>query len=38
MNQGRIVDQGRHEELLGRCALYTRLYAMQFNLESGESG
>ena len=33
MDQGRIVDQGRHEELLGRCALYTRLYNMQFNTE-----
>ena len=30
MDGGRIVDMGRHEELLGRCALYTRLYAMQF--------
>ena len=31
MEQGRIVDQGRHGELLGRCELYTRLYTMQFN-------
>lgn len=30
MERGRIVDQGRHEELLGRCELYTRLYSMQF--------
>ncbi len=37
MEQGRIVDQGRHEELLGRCELYTRLYAMQFNT-AGENG
>ncbi len=30
MESGRIVDIGRHEELLGRCELYTRLYNMQF--------
>ena len=30
MECGRIVDIGRHEELLGRCELYTRLYNMQF--------
>jgi len=38
MEQGRIVDAGRHEELLGRCALYTRLYAMQFNTDDEVSG
>jgi ATP-binding cassette subfamily B multidrug efflux pump len=27
---GRIVEQGRHEELLARRGLYTRLHAMQF--------
>ena len=31
VNAGRIVDHGRHEELLGRCGLYTRLFAEQFN-------
>lgn len=31
MEDGRIVDSGKHDELLGRCALYTRLYNMQFN-------
>ena len=30
MEQGRIVDIGRHAELLGRCALYARLAALQF--------
>ena len=30
MECGHIVDIGRHEELLGRCELYTRLYNMQF--------
>lgn len=34
MDGGRIVDMGRHEELLGRCALYTRLYAMQFRADA----
>jgi ATP-binding cassette, subfamily B, bacterial len=26
MDAGRIVDQGRHDELLGRCELYRRLW------------
>lgn len=30
MDKGRILDAGRHEELLKRCELYARLYAMQF--------
>lgn len=30
MNHGRIIDSGRHEELIGRCQLYTRLYDIQF--------
>lgn len=30
MEQGRIVDVGRHDELLVRCGLYARLCAMQF--------
>ncbi len=30
MNQGKIIDVGKHEELLGRCQLYTRLYDIQF--------
>lgn len=34
MEGGRIVDMGRHEELLGRCALYTRLYTMQFQSDA----
>ena len=38
MDQGRIVDQGRHEELLGRCELYTRLYTMQFNTTEQKDG
>ena len=30
MDQGRIVDQGRHEELLARDGLYRRLHDLQF--------
>ena len=30
MQAGRILDVGRHDELLGRCALYRRLYQIHF--------
>ncbi len=30
MQSGRILDSGTHEELLGRCDLYRRLYRIQF--------
>ncbi|MBI4199478.1 MAG: ABC transporter ATP-binding protein [Chloroflexi bacterium] len=30
LDQGRITDMGTHEELLGRCALYARLYTLNF--------
>ncbi len=30
MNKGRIVDQGRHEDLLARGGLYADLYRLQF--------
>lgn len=30
VDNGVIVDAGRHEELLQRCELYARLYALQF--------
>ena len=30
MDQGRIVDQGRHEDLLARGGLYADLYRLQF--------
>jgi ATP-binding cassette subfamily B protein/subfamily B ATP-binding cassette protein MsbA len=30
MNAGRILDVGSHEELIGRCELYGRLYDIQF--------
>ena len=38
MECGRIVDIGRHEELLGRCELYTRLYHMQFRAHENICG
>ncbi len=33
MEEGRIVDVGRHEELLRSSALYRKLYSMQFHTE-----
>lgn len=30
MDVGRIVDIGSHQELMGRCSLYQRLHAIQF--------
>ena len=33
IDNGSIVDAGRHEELLARCELYARLYALQFRQE-----
>jgi ATP-binding cassette subfamily B protein len=32
LDQGRIVDIGRHDELVSRGGLYARLAAMQFGL------
>ncbi len=34
MQHGHIVDIGRHEELLGRCRLYTGLYNRQFQKDN----
>ncbi len=36
MDRGRIVDTGRHEELLERGGLYQQLYRMQFSAPSEE--
>ena len=30
MDMGRIIDSGTHDELVGRCDLYTRLYQLGF--------
>jgi ATP-binding cassette subfamily B protein len=37
MDAGRIVDIGRHDELVRRGGLYARLASMQFGLEGGEA-
>jgi len=34
LNEGRIVDIGAHQDLLGRCRLYEHLYRTQF-VDSG---
>lgn len=34
MDAGRIIDQGRHAELLGRCELYQNLCRLQFEVEA----
>lgn len=34
---GRLIDSGRHEDLLRRCALYERLYEEQFAPQEDES-
>ena len=37
LEAGRIVDIGRHEELVARGGLYAKLAAMQFGLEDSEA-
>lgn len=36
LDQGRIVEQGKHEELLMKDGLYRRLYEMQFKTDQPE--
>jgi len=31
MNNGQIIEQGNHEELLEKKGFYTQLYQSQFN-------
>ena len=38
LDKGRVVDIGKHEELMKRCPLYQRLYLYQFNLVESEEG
>ncbi len=38
VDEGRIVERGRHAELMGRGGLYRRLYDMQFRQEEAASG
>ncbi|MDF1587265.1 ABC transporter transmembrane domain-containing protein [Marinimicrococcus flavescens] len=33
MEEGRVIDQGRHEDLIARDGLYARLATLQFQLE-----
>ena len=37
MDQGRIVEQGTHEELLAQSTIYSRLYNIQFRSNDGVS-
>ena len=37
IDQGRVVEQGTHEELLTTGGLYSRLYELQFRGEEEES-
>ena len=34
MEQGGVVDSGRHDELMARCDLYQRLASLQFEVET----
>jgi len=38
VDDGRIVEQGRHAELMDRGGLYSRLYEMQFRREAAAAG
>lgn len=38
MDNGRVVAQGKHEELLTTSPLYAKLYRMQFNLDNETCG
>ena len=38
LNQGRIVEMGRHDELVAKGGLYTRLHRTQFGIAGGLHG
>jgi subfamily B ATP-binding cassette protein MsbA len=38
MDQGRIIEQGRHAELLAAGGAYARLHTLQFGAETGAQG
>jgi hypothetical protein len=35
LDQGRIVETGRHDELVAKGGLYTRLHRTQFGISGG---
>ena len=35
MDQGKVIDSGRHDALIARCGLYQRLAQMQFQATDG---
>jgi subfamily B ATP-binding cassette protein MsbA len=37
MDQGRVIDVGKHAELLGRCEIYKRLCELQFEFRTNDS-
>ena len=37
IDDGRVVQEGRHEDLVGRGGLYTQLYELQFGREAAEA-
>ena len=38
LDQGRIVETGRHDELVAKGGLYTRLHRTQFGIAGGHAG
>jgi ABC-type multidrug transport system fused ATPase/permease subunit len=37
LDEGRIVEKGTHEELMGKCGLYKQLYLKQFSFNSDDN-